>query len=65
MPAGLGEDVRFRRHKATSSLHIPPMQIDETACHAAVDAKDRRYDGLIYIGVTSTDNGAHPRSRPT
>jgi methylphosphotriester-DNA--protein-cysteine methyltransferase len=41
------------------------MQIDETACHAAVDAKDRRYDGLIYIGVTSTDNGAHPRSRPT
>jgi AraC family transcriptional regulator of adaptative response / DNA-3-methyladenine glycosylase II len=30
------------------------MQIDEAACHAAVDAKDRRYDGLFFIGVTST-----------
>ncbi|MBL8552296.1 MAG: DNA-3-methyladenine glycosylase 2 family protein [Hyphomonadaceae bacterium] len=30
------------------------MLLDETACHAAIEAKDRRYDGLFFIGVTST-----------
>lgn len=30
------------------------MLIDEPTCHAAVDAKDRRFDGLFFIGVTST-----------
>src|SRR5215470_17249851 len=30
------------------------MQIDEAACHAALEAKDRRYDGLFFTGVTST-----------
>lgn len=30
------------------------MLIDEAVCHAAAEAKDRRYDGLFFIGVTST-----------
>lgn len=30
------------------------MLLDETTCHGAVEAKDRRYDGLFFIGVTST-----------
>ncbi|NWG54696.1 MAG: DNA-3-methyladenine glycosylase 2 family protein [Hydrogenophilaceae bacterium] len=30
------------------------MTLDETTCHGAVEAKDRRYDGLFFIGVTST-----------
>lgn len=30
------------------------MQLNEAACHAAVEAKDSRYDGLFFTGVTST-----------
>ncbi len=30
------------------------MQIDEVTCHAAAEARDKRYDGLFFIGVTST-----------
>jgi len=30
------------------------MTFDETTCHAACEAKDRRYDGLFFVGVTST-----------
>jgi len=30
------------------------MNLDPAACHAAVDARDRRYDGLFFTGVTST-----------
>jgi len=30
------------------------MLLDETTCHAAAEARDRRFDGLFFIGVTST-----------
>ena len=30
------------------------MQLDDAVCHAAVEARDIRYDGLFFIGVTST-----------
>ena len=30
------------------------MELDETTCHAACDARDRRYDGLFFVGVKST-----------
>lgn len=30
------------------------MMLDTDTCHAACDAKDRRFDGRFYIGVTST-----------
>jgi AraC family transcriptional regulator, regulatory protein of adaptative response / DNA-3-methyladenine glycosylase II len=30
------------------------MVIDKAVCHAAAEARDRRYDGLFFIGVTST-----------
>lgn len=30
------------------------MSLDPETCHAACDAKDRRFDGRFYIGVTST-----------
>lgn len=30
------------------------MTLDETTCHGAIEAKDRRYDGLFFVGVTST-----------
>jgi len=30
------------------------MQLDDRTCHAAIDAKDRRYDGQFFVGVTST-----------
>lgn len=30
------------------------MLLDDTTCHAATDARDRRFDGLFFIGVTST-----------
>lgn len=30
------------------------MNLDPAACHAAAEAKDRRFDGLFFTGVTST-----------
>ena len=30
------------------------MIIDDVTCHAALEARDRRYDGLFFTGVTST-----------
>lgn len=30
------------------------MHLDDASCHAATDARDRRFDGLFFIGVTST-----------
>ncbi|MGE0830736.1 MAG: bifunctional transcriptional activator/DNA repair enzyme AdaA, partial [Hyphomonadaceae bacterium] len=30
------------------------MILDEAACHAAIEAKDRRFDGHFFTGVTST-----------
>src|SRR5262245_64879683 len=30
------------------------MTLDEDTCHAACDAKDRRFDGRFFIGVKST-----------
>lgn len=30
------------------------MNLDADTCHAACDAKDRRFDGRFYVGVTST-----------
>lgn len=35
------------------SVHIGPM-LDVETCHGACDAKDRRFDGRFYVGVTST-----------
>lgn len=34
--------------------HIRRMSLDHDICHAACDAKDRRFDGRFYIGVKST-----------
>lgn len=31
-----------------------PMSLDPETCHAACEAKDRRFDGRFYVGVTST-----------
>lgn len=30
------------------------MILDDATCHAAAEARDRRFDGLFFIGVTST-----------
>jgi AraC family transcriptional regulator of adaptative response / DNA-3-methyladenine glycosylase II len=30
------------------------MTLDEETCHAAVEARDPRFDGLFFVGVTST-----------
>lgn len=42
-----GETGEARRRR------IAPM-LDAETCHGACDAKDRRFDGRFYIGVTST-----------
>jgi AraC family transcriptional regulator of adaptative response / DNA-3-methyladenine glycosylase II len=31
------------------------MNLDADTCHAACEAKDRRFDGRFYVGVTSTE----------
>jgi AraC family transcriptional regulator, regulatory protein of adaptative response / DNA-3-methyladenine glycosylase II len=33
---------------------LAPMMLDEDALHAACEAKDSRFDGRFYVGVTST-----------
>lgn len=39
---------------AGSARPILRLMLDADTCHAACDAKDRRFDGRFYIGVTST-----------
>ncbi len=51
-PALVGE-VRFRRDAGGEPRHNPPM-FEPDICHAACDARDRRFDGRFYIGVKST-----------
>src|SRR5262245_37460787 len=46
--------VRIRRDIGASRAHIRPMILDADTCHAACDAKDRRFDGRFYVGVLST-----------
>jgi AraC family transcriptional regulator of adaptative response / DNA-3-methyladenine glycosylase II len=46
-------NVRIRRDAGDASPHIRSM-LDAETCHAACDAKDRRFDGRFYVGVTST-----------
>ena len=48
------ECVRFRRDAAFGRAHSVRMLTDEGVCHAAVEARDSRFDGLFFIGVTST-----------
>ena len=30
------------------------MQLDPTVCNAAMDAKDKRFDGAFFVGIKST-----------
>ena len=46
--------VRFRRDAVPGASHIAYMQLNEEACHAAVEARETRYDGQFFTGVTST-----------
>ena len=47
-------DVRIRRDIPHATRHINTMAISEFQAHAAVEARDRRFDGLFFTGVTST-----------
>jgi AraC family transcriptional regulator, regulatory protein of adaptative response / DNA-3-methyladenine glycosylase II len=47
-------NVRIRRDAAAGAAHIRVMSLDAETCHAACEAKDRRFDGRFYVGVTST-----------
>src|SRR5215475_14612588 len=47
-------NVRIRRDAARPKAHIRAMSLDSDICHAACEAKDRRFDGRFYVGVTST-----------
>jgi AraC family transcriptional regulator of adaptative response / DNA-3-methyladenine glycosylase II len=49
----LPHHVRIRRDSAANPAHIRAM-LDAETCHAACEAKDRRFDGRFYVGVTST-----------
>lgn len=35
-------------------MHIGGMILDGETCHAAIEARDPRFDGLFFVGVTST-----------
>jgi AraC family transcriptional regulator of adaptative response / DNA-3-methyladenine glycosylase II len=37
-----------------SSRNNRYMNLDPAVCHAAMDAKDRRFDGLFFVGIKST-----------
>jgi AraC family transcriptional regulator, regulatory protein of adaptative response / DNA-3-methyladenine glycosylase II len=39
---------------AVESARIAVMRLDDALCHAACDARDPRFDGRFFIGVTST-----------
>jgi AraC family transcriptional regulator, regulatory protein of adaptative response / DNA-3-methyladenine glycosylase II len=40
--------------RASPSAIFPTMILDPETCHGACEAKDRRFDGRFYVGVTST-----------
>src|SRR5262249_35602445 len=43
-----------RRDGAGRCAYLRVMSLDAEICHAACEAKDRRFDGRFYVGVSST-----------
>ena len=48
------DEVRFRRSSGRESVYEEGVQLDPDACHRALKARDRRFDGLFFVGVTTT-----------
>src|SRR5882757_7650638 len=50
-----GDDVRKRRAERQSRCHNAAMeQLDPQACYRALQSRDARFDGRLFVGVIST-----------
>ncbi len=49
-----GVDVRKRRESWPLSVYIAFMKIDTETCYRALAARDARFDGVFFVGVTTT-----------
>jgi AraC family transcriptional regulator of adaptative response / DNA-3-methyladenine glycosylase II len=64
--AGHNFEVRKRRVFAARIGYSAAMELNSDACFRAVRARDRRFDGRFFVGITSTDIYCRPicPSRP-
>src|SRR5262249_54071199 len=49
-----GRDVRKWRDRLRPDGYIDFMRLDNETCYRAVAARDVRFDGLFFVGVTTT-----------
>src|SRR5262247_4282 len=47
-------EVRKRRAAPVSQTYPSCMPLDRDACHRALEARDPKFDGVFFVGVTST-----------
>ena len=51
----IGDDVRKPRVSTSAEWHNRHMdQLDREACYRAIETRDPRFDGRLFVGVTST-----------
>ncbi len=49
-----GDHVRKRRVRARCRRYTIAMALDRSSCYRALTARDPRFDGVFFVGVTST-----------
>src|SRR5262245_23708435 len=52
--------VRKRRAALTSRRYPSCMSLDRDACHRALATRDPKFDGVFFVGVTSTGSYCRP-----
>lgn len=50
----VGDDVRIRRARRPIRRYVCPMPLDPDSCYAVLTARDRRWDGVFFVGVSTT-----------
>ncbi len=53
-PPGPGSQVRIRRAGTARRVYSGGMELDAQQCFDALRARDRRFDGRFFVGVSST-----------
>src|SRR5215469_6227934 len=53
-------EVRKPRDKGSKSMNHGHMDMDDDACYRAIETRDRRFDGRLFIAVTTTGTYCRP-----
>jgi AraC family transcriptional regulator, regulatory protein of adaptative response / DNA-3-methyladenine glycosylase II len=49
-----GVEVRKPRDNRGTKRHVSCMDMDDDACYRAIETRDRRFDGRLFVAVTTT-----------